>query len=247
MDSPEQHDDRLAALQHLGATLREAREQQDLSLSALAAQLHMGEGQIQALEAADLSKLPEPVFVIAQARRVADALGTDVSLVLAQLKKATSFDPLPAATERRDRSSAPMQRSLPWRLVGMALLVAGLAGTGLWGWQQRRRPAVARKPPAPVQPQKPLTTSSSPTTLRLNSREPSWLEVQNQRGQVLFQGTLKGERRFALNGGLRVKAGRPDLVLASLGQQPGQALGPIEQIRWVSFPAPAASTPPKAP
>jgi cytoskeletal protein RodZ len=236
-EQPEANQDRQAALQRLGATLRDARERQGLSLSALAVQLHMGEEQLQALEGADAAHLPEAVFVIAQSRRVAAALGIDVGPLLTPLKPGTSLAPHPAAGSQ----------AVPWRLpllgLGAGLLLAALVGAGLWGWQQRRHPAGTRTTTAPGPRRMPVHAGSSSSTLRLSSREPSWLEVQNASGQVLFQGLLQGERRFAVNGGLRVKAGRPDLVQVSLGSQPARALGPIEQIRWVSVPAASATAP----
>jgi hypothetical protein len=63
--------------------------------------------------------------------------------------------------------------------------------------------------------------------------------VRNGSGEQLFEGTFKGQRSFPLQGGLQVLAGRPDLVQVSFGAQPARPLGPIDQIRWVSFKAPA--------
>ena len=73
----------------------------------------------------------------------------------------------------------------------------------------------------------------------LRSQEPSWLEVKAEAGKVLFRGTFSGERHFPLGGGLQVLAGRPDLVQAQLGTAPSRALGPIDQVRWQRFNAPA--------
>ena len=72
----------------------------------------------------------------------------------------------------------------------------------------------------------------------LQARQPSWVEVRRQAdGAVLFRGTLRGERRFALDQDLRVLAGRPDLLLVSQDGRPAQVLGPISAVRWVSFAA----------
>jgi hypothetical protein len=86
-----------------------------------------------------------------------------------------------------------------------------------------------------------------PTTLRLTTAEASWLEVRTNTSKQLFEGNLKGTRVFPLGTGLRVLAGRPDLVRASLGNTPGKTLGRIDQLSWVEFkpsaPAAAAPTP----
>ena len=92
-----------------------------------------------------------------------------------------------------------------------------------------------------------------PALLVLRSQEPSWLEVRDSRDATLFEGTLQGEKSFPLGQGLRVMAGRPDLVRAELAGQEPRVLGPINQVIWRSFAATqqgaAAAAPdvPKAP
>ena len=61
-------------LRDLGQLLRQSRESQGLQAETVADRLRIGVEQLQALETAELDRLPEPVFVIAQARRVAGAL-----------------------------------------------------------------------------------------------------------------------------------------------------------------------------
>ena len=76
----------------------------------------------------------------------------------------------------------------------------------------------------------------------LNARGPSWVEIATTGGTTLFRGTLEGQRSFPLGQGLRVLAGRPDLVTAQLGGGPAQALGRIDQVQWRRF-APGATAP----
>lgn len=239
---PSDSHDRQAALEQLGCSLREARQQQGLSLSTLAAKLRMGDEQLRALEDGNLARLPEAVFVIAQSRRVADALGIDITPLLAPLKQVTPLAQAPVGQRH-----ATAQRRLPWPLLAVAALLAAAGGGLMWGWPQLRQQTdaahsqtTAGRPTLATAKPKPSTKAGE---LQLSSPEPSWLEVQTSSGVVLFQGTLQGERRFPLTAGLRVKAGRPDLVQARLGDQPPRALGPIEQIRWVSFQAGRAPAP----
>jgi cytoskeleton protein RodZ len=69
--------------------------------------------------------------------------------------------------------------------------------------------------------------------------------VQDSAGKRLFEGTLSGEKRFPLGQGLKVMAGRPDLVTAAVGAKPPRPLGTIQTIDWqvfspeVTLPAPA--------
>lgn len=265
-----------AALRLLADRLLQAREAQGISRADLAQRLHMGLQQLEALEQADTDALPEPVFVIAQARRVADALGLEVSDSIDRLRCCDSFAgqgpalrpeafarsaqgrtqapaPAPAAAAapaaaRPAAGRPPQSRSLQsgsdgTRALRLTLLLALGAAVSIAAWQLQRRPTpalpvVRQAPPAtPAPPAPPVVPAAAPEpVLVLQAREPSWVEVRRQPGgAVLFRGTLVGERRFALAQGLRVLAGRPDLVLVSRGGGAPQVLGPISAVRWVNF------------
>jgi transcriptional regulator with XRE-family HTH domain len=98
MDSPEAVGTD-GALQAIGAALRSARLQQGLSLPDVAKRLFLRPEQLEALEAADVANLPEPVYVIAQAQRVGGFLGIDTDPLVAPLRAA---------------SAAARPRSAPW-------------------------------------------------------------------------------------------------------------------------------------
>ena len=268
--TPAQDGDPSGVLERLGIALKEARLQRGMERAALASKLCMGEEQLTALENADQSKLPEPVFVIAQARRVADALGVDISLLIAPLKTAApiaSSRPGAEALGRLPSRSVTASRSrrssagggLRW--LGGAALVAGLAAAGVLAWPSLQRLPLPLKtlslapktkvsakpksspPPAATKPAIPADQ------VLVSATQPSWLEVQTNSRTVLFKGTFKGERRFPVGKGLKLLAGRPDLVKVQLGSAPAKPLGTIDQIRWVSVPAdqPAAAAPAPAP
>ena len=208
----------------------------------------MGLEQLQALEAADTSRLPEAVFVIAQARRVASNLAIDISGPLQMLRASGPFQPQAARaqTPPSPGPAGPRPSPRPQILGPLALAAAILAGVATAGvllrqqWlQQRAQPGPAGSPiPVPTAAQPAAVAASSPE-LVLRSQEPSWLEVKAEAGKVLFRGTFSGERRFPLGGGLQVLAGRPDLVQAQLGTAASRVLGPIDQVRWQRFNAPA--------
>ena len=77
-----------ATLQDIGAILRQARESQALTCEQLAGALNMGTEQLTALEAGDLDRLPEPVFVTAMTRRVASKLHVDSDPLIQRLQTA---------------------------------------------------------------------------------------------------------------------------------------------------------------
>jgi hypothetical protein len=75
------------------------------------------------------------------------------------------------------------------------------------------------------------------------------MEVRSLADTTLFLGTLQGSRTFPLGQGLRISAGRPDLVTVQLHGEPARILGGIREIGWHTFPpmspdkARGASTP----
>jgi cytoskeletal protein RodZ len=242
----------LSTLRSLGQELRQGREGQQLELAALAARLNMGVEQLKALEEGDASRLPEPVFVVAQARRVASSLAINIDGALQTLRDSGQFQakPIkvaelaPSAPSRPPNSAASATVPGIGRLALAAAILAGLTAVSTAGWQRWQR-SQARPSQQPGQSM-PLTSvqktdsgSLAPNQLQLNISEPSWLEVKTKTGSILFRGTFKGERRFPLGQGLEVLAGRPDLVWAKLGEGAAQPLGRIDQVRWRSFTAPA--------
>jgi cytoskeletal protein RodZ len=272
-DSP--NPDPTSALRALGQRLRQGREEKGLALPELAGRLNMGVEQLRALESGDGERLPEPVFVVAQARRVANNLGITIDEPLQQRRATELFQTKPpkveelnlrgfnAADAANDQASEPPHHGGKRALGGVAL-VAGIVAALVAGGRQLaltfKTPAspppasspaagpTQAKPVSPATAQPPAAGSKPPAgnELLLSSSQPSWLEVKSPAGAVLFRGTFKGERRFPLNGGLAVLAGRPDLVLAQIGSGASQPLGRIDQVSWKRF-KPAAAAPAPAP
>lgn len=308
-----------AALEDVGRSLRRAREAKGLEAKDLSDRLRIGVEQLIALENGDRDRLPEAVFVLAQARRVAEALQINLDAELRALRSSGELD-LPAKGAEADANPAAEQPSgdseLPagkaaagWRpltlLVSTALLLAG--GGALWllhpfglppfrlplgGSAQGERPqppaaaSVASNPPsgpatpaAPTSPRpaplstgaggasrlppgvavpnnsRPLATAigtrplpatplapgnaiakpAAAANLVITAKGPSWLEVRDSNGHVLYRGLFAAEQSFPLGKGLRVLAGRPDLVSTRLGADPPRPLGRISDVRWQSF------------
>lgn len=251
-------------LVQLGQRLSMARREQGLSLEDLAGRLRLGTEQLMALEAGDHTHLPETVFVVAQAKRVAEALRIDVSQQVSDLQDSAKLrrrgrQPAPVPAQRRppaapastpraastSRSMAPLVWLLLLLLGGGSLAVAALQGRlpSLQAWRPPT-PSSAPEPvpPAPPPPAPAAPAPAEPDQLLLRSTEPSWLEVRDAGGATLFRGTLTGEQRFPLGKGLKVLAGRPDLVTAATsGSQEPRPLGRIDQVEWRTFkPTPAA-------
>ncbi|MEA5391073.1 helix-turn-helix domain-containing protein [Cyanobium gracile UHCC 0139] len=247
-------------LVQLGERLATARREQGLSLEDLADRLRLGTEQLTALETGNHRHLPEAVFVVAQAKRVAGALGIDVSQQISDLQNSRLMrlgrNPPARPLLRKIRTPPPpARRSGPpgwlWAVLvllgGGAVVLAALLGkvptqpvAGVPSPSASPGQATASGQPAAPAPA-PAAPRSAPDQLLLESRQPSWLEVRTATGETLFRGTFTGEKRFPLGGGLRVLAGRPDLVTATAGTLEPQTLGRIDQVVWRSFRATPAA------
>lgn len=165
-------------LLELGTALQSARQAQGLTLPELAAKLNMGLEQLEALESGERERLPEPVFVVAQARRVSGALKVDLNPLIEALGRNPQFaaarNGLPSALRGSSASAAhgapvapqsvvtgaPM--SAPWgarlqALLGVAAIgiaAIGLVAVGLGagprgGWRLPDLKSLLPAPPSP--------------------------------------------------------------------------------------------------
>ena len=274
-------------LQKLGSTLAAARHQSGIDLEMLAERLRIGASQLRALETGDHTHLPEGVFVIALARRVASALELNIDEAVVALRGSRLMvrpqprpTQPPAPTRRskpsptgplapRREVSGPGQYSSsqgpsPW-LWGLPLLLGALglaAALGFNAWQHYSRAArpgsaaadANRAAAPPSRPQAPVAASAAappaaaaPSKLRLKASEPSWIQVRQIDGKVIFEGTLTGEQTFPLGQGIEVLAGRPYAVLASVGDGTARPLGPVDDLSWHRFKPTAPASPSASP
>lgn len=273
-------------LMALAAAIVQARLGAGLGVAELAKRLNMGVEQLEALESGDLNRLPEQVFVIAQARRIAQNLGVTIDGEIQALRQSGSLNTRPIELQNlkpKAEIEAPRgpAANQPPRSGGVVPVLASLALAGglaagsvaLWQqWQGRQLAAIQAKPlltkPVQVNPvqtkqalTKPVTTKKATTkqaqaaardqapaktgaaSLTLSSGSNTWLEVKTLKGKQLFRGDFKGRKGFPLNEGLRVLAGRPDLLLVQVGGTAARPLGSISEVTWQTFAAPKAPAP----
>jgi hypothetical protein len=99
----------------------------------------------------------------------------------------------------------------------------------------KRQPAkvAVRSIPAPLAPGH--GHDSAAAALILMASEPTWLEVRDANDRPLVAETFQGQRRIPLGKGLRLLAGRPDLLTVQRQGKPPQRLGGIEDLHWFHF------------
>lgn len=152
----------------------------------------------------------------------------------------------PVQEQKRFQPPSPRARR-PWLVLG-SLAAFLLASGGLLQVLRQSRSALAppttRTPPVAKAPAKVLPAGEAPVAeparaapgeLRLKTLGLSWMEVRTLSGTTLFMGNLQGERSFPLGRGLRISAGRPDLVTVERHSEPARTLGGIREIGWHTF------------
>ena len=251
-------------LHQVGQTLKRARESQGLSLQQLAEILHMGDEQLQALESGDRDHLAETVFVKATVRRVANKLKVDPDPLIAALHdldgakqgRLLRSPAKPAQDESSTSSAEPTSnhsRGVLRLASGAAALLAAIAAG--WSWSQgtlrpRSTPgtssvndAIASQPKANATSQGPISPPTDDTTITIVTREPSWVALRDQQGELSFEGMVDEEKTIDASQAVEIYAGRPDLVSVKRAGQESGPLGPIDQVRWYRIsatPAPPA-------
>jgi hypothetical protein len=136
----------------------------------------------------------------------------------------------PGSERRRQRlrlrSPLPWPRTLLWGAAGIAVFGVSLLSLGPLVRQLPQAQFFKMLMPAPAD-----RNALGPEELQIISNG-SWVEVEDASGNSLYAGILEGERRFTIGPGLRLNAGRPDLVRYRIGQRPIAPLGAIEDVGW---------------
>ena len=130
--SDQSHSEQISTpLIQVGALLREAREKRGFSIAEIAGSLRIGKEQLIALENGNKDLLPEPVFIRAMVRRVAERLNLDATALVQQIQAIISSSS-EALRKSKSKASRPNLKVIPalaflGGLIG--LTAAGLAIT----------------------------------------------------------------------------------------------------------------------
>jgi cytoskeleton protein RodZ len=113
---------------NIGSRLRAAREAKGLSLSQLADQTRVRISALEAIEAGDFERLPEPIYVQSYLRAFAQAVGVPVDPVLEAFRRTSpSLPPASAVAAAVSRRTIETRPSGGISMGGIALGLAALA------------------------------------------------------------------------------------------------------------------------
>jgi hypothetical protein len=146
----------------------------------------------------------------------------------------------PMAAQTRPTAVTPIVPSgrsrtlLPIGLVGAAslLLLATLGPLASWMHQFNPSPPASGRLPSILPKQPGPVSMAAPGELILMATAPTWLEVHDADDRPLIAETFKGQRRIPLGQGLRLLAGRPDLITIQLPGTSPRRLGSIDAVGW---------------
>ncbi len=119
-----------------GETLRKAREDKGLTLSAVAQQLNLTERALARIEAGDFSQLPGHTFARGYVRAYAKLLGLDQTRLVQEFDQHTGTNASGSSVNSLGRIEEPSRLSRSFmRFFGFALLLALAAAAWFW-WQE---------------------------------------------------------------------------------------------------------------
>jgi cytoskeletal protein RodZ len=234
----------------LGAMLQQARQSQGTSLDDLAQKTLIRPPLLVAIENADLTELPEPVYVRGLIRRYAEALGLDGETLASQ------YFTRPTLTHNRGSwKQSPAAQLRPLHLYGAYVLLIAASVSGLSFFLKQTTPATTAPPildPEAVEQlmpkQRPVTRKpvvaqeqdppvvDSPIMVEVEFIEQSWIRIVAD-GSTQFEGILQpGESRaWSADESLTIRAGNAGGVLVSYNQGERQAMGQLGTVAEQTF------------
>ncbi|RDE23013.1 helix-turn-helix domain-containing protein [Motiliproteus coralliicola] len=117
-----------------GERLRQAREQQQLSLADVSERLKLSETQLEALENGDIQKLPGLAFVRGYLRGYSKLLGLDADQLVEEFNALHGGAPQSNVTSI-NRVKPQAQMGDPMLRISVIIFVLALIGTSIWWWQ----------------------------------------------------------------------------------------------------------------
>jgi len=244
---------------HIGQILQTTREEKQLSHHDLAEKTLIRSSLLQAIESANVSQLPEPVYTRGLIRRYGDSLGLDGEALAiqyftpAEKRPSRSFWRLPVTPQLR-----PVHLYLTY-VVLIGIAISALSYTlQRMSYQTSTLPVlegeVAEDATMPEngpegetseEPTRedaialPPEVANSPIRVAVQLRGQSWLRVTSD-GEVKFEGILKeGDSQvWTADEQLKIRAGNAGGVMVSFNEGTSKILGQPGMVAEAIYPPP---------
>ncbi|MEL6399594.1 MAG: RodZ domain-containing protein [Cyanobacteria bacterium J06607_6] len=258
--SPDNHQLYHDQLVHIGQILRGTRETKGMSYEDLTEQTLIRLSLLKALEVADVSQLPEPVYTRGLIRRYGDSLGLDGEALAIQYST-----PATATVASRSFWRLPVTPQLrPVHLYLTYIVLIGIAISALsytfqrMNYQNSTLPVLegevaeeATLPEAgagtaeeasPTEATSPTAGIDSPIRVAVELQGQSWIRVTTD-GQVTFEGILKegATQVWTAEEQLKIRAGNAGGVMVSFNEGNSQLLGQPGMVAEAVYPPNTAS------
>lgn len=207
-----------------GERLREARAKMNLTLRQAADRTRIRVDYLEALETMDARGLPARTYAIGYLRTYASFLSLDPAGIVEQFKREVDTETGRAQPTAATQTREPIK--LPRGLFGAVIILAALAGVAWWYSQQVGSGGILGNPPSPpdaapewarpgfdmaatapsldeIWTGLPLgQTGLAAGTVVMRALAPTWIEVQDASGRILFARQLSaGDTYQALEPG----------------------------------------------
>jgi cytoskeletal protein RodZ len=238
-------------LQHIGAQLRQVREQQKVSIDHLSARTQIQPRLIQAIEEGHIEMLPESVYVKGMVKRYANCLGLDGMEMSQQVPKwgaeAAMFEPTTKLQNTGfSNPSAPQLKPLHVYL-GYTLAICGV-GAGISHLLNNAKPQAQQVTKAAIQPRPaagvaiaPPATAPKPSQLpnvpiEISVKNPAWAQIGVD-GSTKFTGNLivGAKLNLVATKQVTINTNNAGGILFSRDKQPPKPLGANGQKQSVTI------------
>jgi cytoskeletal protein RodZ len=237
-------------LQHIGAQLRQVREQQRVSIDNLSARTQIQPRLIQAIEEGHIEMLPESVYVKGMVKRYGNSLGLDGVELSKQVPnwgpEAATIEPvtkLQATGFSTTPQLKPLHVYLGYMLAifGVGAGISHLLNNALKPQAQRvTSSAIHSHPAAGIAVAPPVTAPKSPQLLsvpvEISVKSPAWAQIGID-GTTKFTGNLIVGSKLSLVATKQVTINTNNAggILFSRDRQPPKPLGTLGQKQSVTI------------
>ncbi|MBD2306136.1 helix-turn-helix domain-containing protein [Chroococcidiopsis sp. FACHB-1243] len=238
---------RAEKLAQIGATLRRRREDKQISLERIESTTRIRQSFLRAIEAGNIDKLPEPVYIRGFIKQYAEALdldGTELANSFPLEDYRQSLKPVGVSLPPAQLHTSHLYAIYILLIIGaVSILSQTLSNSDFQiGQNTQSQPPlpvanVAKpKASATVKPVANLKKQTKPVEVDITVKDKSWIRVTAD-GKKEFEGELSPgtQRKWVANEQLKLEVGNAGGVLVTYNQEEAKLLGQLGQVQRVTF------------